>query len=60
MCFWREAEKVHFWLVSEHDAPVCGKLKQCKKQRCSQTGDTSAAGENVEDFTGDTAGGVAE
>lgn len=27
---------------------------------CSWAGDTSAAGENVEDFTGDTACGVAK
>ena len=60
MCFWREAEKVHFCLLNEHDAPVCDKLKSCKKQMCSRTGDTSAAGENVEIFTSDTACGVAE
>ena len=48
MCFWREAEKVHFCLLNEHDAPVCDKLKSCKKQMCSRTGDTSAVGESVE------------
>ena len=31
MCFWSEAEKVHFCLLNEHDAPVCGKLRKCKK-----------------------------
>ena len=31
MCFWREAEKVHFWLASEHDAPVCGKFRKRKR-----------------------------
>ena len=60
MCFCSETEKVHFYLSSEHDAPMCSKLKQCKKQMCSRTGDTSAAEENVEIFTSDTACGVAE
>ena len=31
MRFWSEAEKVHFGLSSEHDAPSCGKLKLRKR-----------------------------
>ena len=33
MCFWSEAEKVHFCLSSEHDAFVYGKLRKCNMSR---------------------------
>ena len=45
MCFWSEAEKVHFGLSSEHDAPVCGRFRKHKR---------------AESFISETACGVAK
>ena len=60
MCFWREAEKVHFWLASEHDAPSCSKLKQCKRAEVFPNRGHFCGRRKCRGQQSDTACGVAE
>ena len=59
MCFWREAEKVHFCLSNEHDAPVCGKFRLRERAEVFPNRGHFCGGESVEIFTSDTACGFA-